>query len=75
MRRDYVVSAALLLLGLISAIVLAAQVSSWFAVPVVAFVIALFAADIGKWKASEANYRGSLRIRRAGLAEAEQTRE
>jgi phosphate/sulfate permease len=70
MRRGYVVAMTLLLLGVTSSTLLAAQVSWWIIIPVVAFATALFATDIREWKKSETNYSRSLRIRRAGLAEA-----
>lgn len=70
-RRDRLVAATLLLLGVTSGVLLTDQVSWWITIPVIVFATALFATGIREWKKSETNYRRSLRIRRAGLAEAE----
>lgn len=70
MRTAYALSAALMIVAVASVIPTAAHYSWWLAVPVAEFAAVFLAIDAREWIKSERNYARSLRVRRAGLAEA-----
>lgn len=70
MRTGYLATMTMLLLAATAGTLLAAQASWWIICPVLVFAIPLCAKEIRDWTTSETNYRRSLCVRRAGLAEA-----